>query len=118
MQRDSNGICEPSRKWIHCMALIDYATINGREYGRIENSWGPNAHTGPLGPGNPPSSGFYADSKVINGILGQGDSWAFSAVQGWPARKLNWFIRHDNRAEPLERLALNRQREVLYAMAP
>ncbi len=118
MQRDSNGICEPSGQWNHCMAIIGYATINGREYGRIENSWGPNAHTGPLGPGNPPPSGFYADSKVIHGMLGQGDSWAFSAVQGWPARKLNWFIRHDNRAEPLERLALNGRREVLYAMAP
>lgn len=118
MQRDANGICEPSGQWMHCMALIGYATINGREYGRIENSWGPNAHTGPLGPGDPPPSGFYADSKVISGMLGQGDSWAFSAVQGWPARKLNWFIRHDNRAEPLERLALNGRREVLNAMAP
>lgn len=118
MQRDANGICDPSGQWMHCMALIGYATINGREYGRIENSWGPNAHTGPLGPGNPPSSGFYADSKVIGGMLGQGDSWAFSAVKGWPARKIDWFIRHDNRAEPLKWFALNRRMEVLYAMVP
>lgn len=115
MKRDENGICRPSGSWAHCMALIGYATINGKEYGRIENSWGADAHTGPVGPGNPPPSGFYADASVIARMLGQGDSWAFSAVKGWPSRKLDWDI--FGLAAPARNIFAMRK-EVGYAMVP
>jgi len=93
MQRDANGICRPSGSWAHCMALDGYTKINGKEYGHIVNSWGPDAHTGPVGPGDPPPCGFYADSATITRMLSEGDSWAFSAVSGWPKRELDWFVR-------------------------
>lgn len=116
MQRDKDGICRPSGSWAHCMALIGYATINGKEYGRIQNSWGPNAHTGPLGPGDPPAGGFYADSAVVGRMLAQGDSWAFSSVATWPSRKLNWFVQIPRRN--INIFALNNRREVDYASVP
>lgn len=92
MQRDANGVCRPSGSWMHCMALDGYTKIGGKEYGHIENSWGPNAHTGPVGPGDPNIGGFWADAQTIARMLGQDDSWAFASVQGWPARQLRWLI--------------------------
>lgn len=92
MKRDSNGVATPSGSWAHCMALVGYCAMGGREYGRIDNSWGGEAHTGPTGPGNPGPEGFWADSVVINRMLGQGDSWAFSSVEGFPARRLRWYV--------------------------
>lgn len=90
MQRDAKGICRPSGSWAHCMALDGYHIEGGTEYGHIENSWGANAHTGPVGWGSPPPSGFWADSRTIDRMLKQGDSWAFSTVKGFPARKIIW----------------------------
>jgi hypothetical protein len=90
MQRDARGVCRPSGSWAHCMALDGYHLEGGSEYGHIENSWGANAHTGPVGLGNPPSSGFWTDSRTIDRMLKQGDSWAFSTVKGFPARKIIW----------------------------
>jgi hypothetical protein len=92
MARDTNGICQPSGSWAHCMCLCGYATINGAVYGRIDNSWGPSSHTGPVGPGDPGPEGFYASGATIDKMLRQGDSWAFSAVQGFPSRRINWVI--------------------------
>lgn len=92
MKRDANGVAAASGSWAHCMCLAGYTIIDGKEYGRIDNSWGANAHTGPTGPGNPGPEGFWAESSVINRMLGQGDSWAFSSVDGFPARKLRWYV--------------------------
>lgn len=92
MRRDGRGIADPRGSWAHCMALDGYHVEAGREYGHIENSWGPDAHTGPVGWGDPPTSGFWAESGVIDRMLRQNDSWAFSAVQGFPARSLRWLI--------------------------
>ena len=92
MARDHNGICKPSGSWAHCMCLAGYTTINGEVYGRIDNSWGPSSHTGPVGPGDPGPEGFYASGATIDKMLRQGDSWAFSAVEGFPSRRINWVI--------------------------
>lgn len=93
MQRDANGVCRPSGTWAHCMCLDGYHTENGKEYGHIVNSWGPNAHTGPVGWGSPGTEGFWADASVVGRMLGAGDSWAFSSVKGWPKRDLDWFVK-------------------------
>jgi len=92
MQRDNKGICYPQGQWMHCLRCDGYYIdpITKKEYGHITNSWGPNAHTGNVGWGNPPTDGFWADASVINGMLSQRDSWAFSAVKGFPAKKLVW----------------------------
>lgn len=90
MRRDSNGICRASGSWAHCMCLCGWTTIDGKIFFRIDNSWGANAHTGPTGPGNPGPEGFYAASSVVDDMLSQKDSFAFSAVEGFPLRKIRW----------------------------
>jgi hypothetical protein len=92
-QRDANGVCRASGEWAHCMALDGFHTdANGREFGHIENSWGASYHVGPTGWGDPNKAGFWAESSVINRMLSQGDSWAFSGATGFPARKIDWNI--------------------------
>jgi hypothetical protein len=90
MRRDSNGICRASGSWAHCMTISGWTTIDGKIYFRIDNSWGANAHTGPTGPGSPGPEGFYAASSVVNNMLSEKDSFAFSAVEGFPLRKIRW----------------------------
>ncbi len=92
MRRDANGVCRPSGTWFHCMALDGYHVEGGTEYGHITNSWGDNAHTGPTGWGNPNKAGFWTDSRTIERMLRQDDSWAFSGVTGFPARKIDWDV--------------------------
>lgn len=92
MKRDSNGISQSSGKWAHCMCICGYTTIDGKEYGRIDNSWGAKAHTGPTGPGEPGPEGFYADASVISRMLAEKDSWAFSSVEGFPVKSIDWFM--------------------------
>ncbi|VTS08549.1 C1 family peptidase [Tuwongella immobilis] len=95
MQRDSRGICGPFGRWMHCMCLDGYhRDADGTEYGHIENSWGADAHRGPVGWGNPSTAGFWARADVIDKMLRQGDSWAFSDVQGFPAR-LDWLLQNN-----------------------
>lgn len=102
MQRDSDGFCSPKGVWQHCMAIVGIRS--GKRPGAfILNSWGPNAHTGPRGLGDPSPAGFWADAKVVDRMLKQGDSWAFSHAVGFPARKLNWYADH-NRANDSQRL--------------
>lgn len=92
MRRNEFGICKSSGSWAHQMCLCGYASIDGEEYGRIDNSWGASAHTGPLGPGNPGPEGFYAHASTIDRMLKQKDSFAYSGIQGFPLRKLRWKI--------------------------
>ena len=89
MRRDSEGFCAPRGVWNHCMALVGYRRT-GRAGGFLLNSWGGQAHTGPLGEGNPSPAGFWAEATVIDRMLRQGDSWAFSRVRGFPRRQLEW----------------------------
>ena len=96
MKRDSRGIARASGSWAHCMCLDGYHTEGGKEYGHIENSWGASAHSGPVGWGEPSTAGFWADSATIDRMLKANDSWAFSAVKGFPARKLDWFVQLEN----------------------
>jgi len=90
--RDAAGFCERQGTWGHCLCLCGYQT-GQREGGRFDNSWGPNFHTGPLGAGNPGPEGFYADAITVEEMLAEGDSWAFSAVEGFPDRGVvSWWI--------------------------
>lgn len=91
MRRDPEGFCRPAGVWRHCMTLCGYQT-GRREGGRLDNSWGANAHTGPVGAGNPGPEGFWADAETLDSMLGQGDSWAFSDLAGFPVKldKIDW----------------------------
>lgn len=91
MKRDGEGFAKASGTWAHCMALLGYQT-GAREGGWICNSYGPDAHTGPVGSGNPPTCGFWVDANIVDKMLKSEDSWAFSGVDGFPARRINWYI--------------------------
>ena len=104
MARDADGFCRPQGSWPHCMAIVG---VKGkpREGAFILNSWGGSAHTGPTGAGNPSPAGFWAEAAVVDRMLKQGDSWAFSGFVGFPARKLDWYAGRRPRPEAA-RLAL------------
>lgn len=111
-QRDANGVAAVTREgWSHCMALTGYYVdpATGKEYGHIENSWtnlpdargnrtGQAYHTGPTGWGNPTTAGFWATSDSIDRALKQGDSYAYSGVTGFPAKRipLDWNVQNHN----------------------
>jgi hypothetical protein len=116
MQRDSRGVARAQGSWGHCMCLDGYHVEGGKEYGHIQNSWGPDAHTGPVGWGAPDTGGFWAESAVVDRMLKAGDSWAFSSVQGFPSQRkeLDWFVRNAPRPERDERFASL----VLWRMSP
>lgn len=118
--RDSRGVCRASGSWAHCMCLDGYHVEDGKEFGHIDNSWGPTAHSGPVGWGNPSTSGFWAESAVVERMLRAGDSWAFSAVIGFPSRKIDWFVlkvpQHEDSPSILVRGAGSNGREIFHAI--
>lgn len=85
LKRDRDGFCSPRGVWHHCLGLVGYTRV-GRAGGFLLNSWGARAHTGPGGLGDPSPAGFWAEAAVIDRMLRQGDSWAFSRVKGFPGR--------------------------------
>jgi hypothetical protein len=89
MTRDADGFCSPRGRWYHCLAVV--GVRGGKRPGAfLLNCWGPNTHTGPRGPGDPSPAGFWAEAWVVDRMLRQGDSWAFSDVVGFPPRRLAW----------------------------
>lgn len=104
-QRDANGVARDlGTGWQHCMCLDGYYVdpASGKEYGHIENSWSnpPDAsgrrsgrpyHTGPVGWGEPTTAGFWAAADSVERAIQQGDSFAFSGITGFPARRVDWF---------------------------
>ncbi|MBX3399333.1 MAG: hypothetical protein KF873_11365 [Gemmataceae bacterium] len=90
--RDADGFCAPGGTWYHCMALVGVRG-EGRPGGFLLNSWGERFHSGPTGLGDPSPGGFWADARVLDRMLRQGDSWAFSGVKGFPSRKLDWYAK-------------------------
>ncbi len=94
MDRDREGFSRPQGTWYHCMAIIGYRG-GARPGFFILNSWGDEAHTGPVYPADAPAAGFWADFAVVEGMLRQGDSFALADVRGFPARQVpdDWFIR-------------------------
>ena len=101
MARDADGFCQPRGVWMHCMALVG---VRGgqRPGGFLLNSWGAAAHSGPRGVGDPSPAGFWADAAVLDRMLKQGDSWAFSNFRGFPARKLDWYAASSRKSQVIK----------------
>ncbi len=97
MQRDAQGFGRPSGTWAHCMCFL--AWRNDRPGALCLNSWGDSAHTGPVWPEDQPVAAFWVDEKTVQRMVSQGDSFALSDVQGFPARnpKPDWFVRANPR---------------------
>lgn len=93
MSRDRDGFAAARGTWGHQMCILGYQ--KGLRPGFwIQNSWGSDAFSGPAGAGNPPDGGFWADANVVEGMLEQGDSWAYADLNGFPRRQLDdWFTR-------------------------
>jgi hypothetical protein len=85
-ERDAEGFCNPRGTWYHAMAVVG---VRGgkRPGGFLLNSWGPDAHAGPRVPPDAPVAGFWVDAATLDGMLRQGDSWAFSKAVGFPAAR-------------------------------
>lgn len=77
--------------WMHQMCVIgwwDHPTLKEIYY--VQNSWSARRHGTPVN-GEPPG-GFWIDKNNMNYILRQGDSYAFSTFDGFPADTIPWLF--------------------------
>jgi hypothetical protein len=82
--RDGKRWLRVRGNWGHQMCFIGAEDRIGRVKGAYcLNSWGADAHQKPLN-GEPPG-GFWVDSATVQKMVGQGDSWAYSDFDGFPA---------------------------------
>lgn len=89
--RDRDGFCPARGTWNHCMCFV--GAVGGRRPGLCcLQSWGENSPGGPVGIGDHPRCAFWVDAEVADRMLAQGDSWALSAFDGFPARRIDWMI--------------------------
>lgn len=88
MNRDAEGFCKPEGAWAHSMAFVGYQR-GKRPALFVVNSWGFSTTTGPT-PGDFPRSGWWVDASVADRMLRSGDSFAYSDVKGFPAKKIDW----------------------------
>lgn len=78
---DRECFLAPSGTWMHQMAIVGIK-VTGRQGACIANSWGENwiRYSGDRWPDDLPKGCFWADRKVIERILSQGDSWAIAEI--------------------------------------
>jgi hypothetical protein len=108
-QRDVNGFARWDRSWAHCMCLCGKRTDIPGYF--IWNSWGDGYHKGPVGPGEPPAGGFWLKKADLSKLLSSRNTEciAFSDAVGFPARKLDWLVHHQQ--NPNFALARNNHHE-------
>ena len=104
--RDADGFLSPRGTWMHCMCIAGYQ--GGKRPGfLIVNSWGEGFVSGPTGRFTdiPPGS-FWADSRVVDRMLKQNDSYAVADVEGFKRRRINpddWIVRDQHQQPPPHR---------------
>lgn len=92
-KRDKNGIARKSGSWNHAMAWIsmdDSHEIYKETLFLVQNSWG--AFNGGPKRFDQPDGSFWIREKDARGMLNQNGAWAFSDVNGFPPRKVEWTI--------------------------
>jgi hypothetical protein len=85
--RDGQQVARRNTRWMHQMCVVGYDGSRGpagRFY--ILNSWGAAAHPAPLA--DEPPGGFWVEAADMDYITRQGDSWAYSDFDGFPAQQL------------------------------
>ncbi len=90
MKRDSEGHCRAEGSWAHCMMWSAYR--DDKKQFLVEQSWGQNTPSGPLGTLDIPDNAFWIDWDVGAKMLRGEDSFALSAFQGFPARTIDWYV--------------------------
>mgnify|MGYP001198754627 FL=1 len=92
-KRDKNGIARKSGSWNHAMSWIsvdDSREIYDETLFLIQNSWG--AFNGGPKRFEQPDGSFWVRERDAAGMLNQNGAWAFSDVDGFPPRKVDWTI--------------------------
>lgn len=92
-KRSEHGVARRSGSWNHAMswtAMDDSREIYDETLFLIQNSWG-KFNSGPKNHDQPDGS-FWIREKDAAGMLNQNGAWAFSDVDGFPPRKVNWTI--------------------------
>lgn len=80
----------PAGEWAHQMAFIGVDDDPKRPGAYCLNSWGESAH-GPPADDAPPG-GFWVDAEVVERMVRQDDSFAFSQFDGFPEQSLDWLL--------------------------
>lgn len=87
---DGRMVANWDARWAHQMCIVGYDGSQTRKYFYVLNSWGENAHPQPLN-GEPPG-GFWITWDDCDRIVDQGDSFAYSDFEGFPAAELDFTI--------------------------
>lgn len=94
-RRDANGFINFISRTGHAMCGYGYGTFNRKLYVPVRNSWGSNAHTGPVNPLFPSVGGGLVPGDQFETMIKsrRSEVWAVSNVVGFPKRDyLNWYI--------------------------
>jgi hypothetical protein len=86
MERNAEGIVRRSGSWAHCMMIgAKKVTSGGNRLGRIFQSWGKSCSGPDPGINSQAISdcSWWATEDDLNSILRQGDSYAFTSVEGF-----------------------------------
>jgi hypothetical protein len=92
-RRDKHGIAKRSGGWNHAMAWVamdDSHEIYNETLFLVQNSWG--AWNGGPKRFDQPDGSFWIREKDAIDMLSGGGAWAFSDVDGFPARKVDWTL--------------------------
>tara|TARA_B100001094_G_scaffold314841_1_gene354126 strand:- start:4395 stop:5315 length:921 start_codon:yes stop_codon:yes gene_type:complete len=92
-KRSEHGVARRSGSWNHAMswtAMDDSREIYDETLFLIQNSWGA-FNSGPKRFEQPDGS-FWIRERDASGMLNQNGAWAFSDVDGFPPRKVDWTI--------------------------
>ena len=81
-------VARRTTSWAHQQCLIAYDGSGPEPMFYCLNSWGPNAHPAPL-QGEPPG-GYWIRWRDVDRICSEGDSWAISSFNGFPAAGPDW----------------------------
>jgi len=81
-------VARRTTSWAHQQCLIAYDGSGPEPMFYCLNSWGPNAHPAPL-QGEPPG-GYWIRWRDVDRICSEGDSWAISSFEGFPAAGPDW----------------------------
>lgn len=85
--KDNRRVAIRNSRWFHQMAILGYdgSTDEGPWY-FVKNSWFDTSHPAPM-QGEPPC-GFWISESDVEYIVRQGDSFAYSGFNGFPANDL------------------------------
>ena len=92
-RRDQHGIARKSGSWNHAMAWVamdDSHEVYNETLFLVQNSWG--VFNGGPKRFEQPDGSFWIREKDAAGMLNQNGAWAFSDVDGFPPRKVDWTI--------------------------